>query len=82
MSPATVYALESRRPPPPHWPIERPCLAALKDLGLSDEKIACYFRVGLADVALLRTTYGIAEQVEPVRGEPRSRRLFAWRRRA
>ena len=67
---------------PPHWPIGRPYLAALTDLGLSDERIACYFRVERQEVAVLRTSYGIAQHVEPGNSKPPKRRRLAWRRKA
>jgi hypothetical protein len=67
---------------PAYWPIGRPYLAALKDLGLSDKMIAGYFRVEQQEVAVLRTSYGIAEHLAPGRGEPPKRRRFAWRRKA
>lgn len=81
MSPATLYSFEPLQPVPPAWPVERPCLAALKDLGLTDGQVAWYFRVNQDEVAVLRTSYGIAERIEPIRAEPPKPRLFAWRRR-
>lgn len=41
------------------WPIPESALAALVDLGLSDECIARYFRVGLGNVQSLRLRYGM-----------------------
>ena len=81
MAPAAVYPFRPRTPVPPAWPVERPCLAALKDLGLTDGQVAWYFRVNQDEVAVLRTSYGIAERIELVRSEPPRSRLFAWRRR-
>jgi hypothetical protein len=40
------------------WPISYASMAALIDMGLSDAKIARYFRVSPAAVADLRTEYG------------------------
>lgn len=56
------------------WPIERPYLATLKDLGLSDGQVASYFRVKQDEVAMLRTSYGIAEHPRPVTTKPPKRR--------
>ena len=39
------------------WPIERAALAALIDMGLSDERIAAYFAVDAAEVRALRGRY-------------------------
>jgi hypothetical protein len=36
------------------WPIEPSCLSALLDLGLSNRKIASYFRIDEAEVLRLR----------------------------
>ena len=77
-----VHPFEPRRAMACHWPIERPYLAALKDLGLSDGTIACYFRVKPDEVAMLRSSYGIVERLKTVRDEPPKRRRFAWRLRA
>jgi hypothetical protein len=63
-------------------PIDRPSLAAFKDLGLSDRQVASYFRVPQDDVAMLRAAYGIADQPRPAIGEPPRRRRFPWRRRS
>ena len=63
------------------WPIERPYLATLKDLGLSDGQVASYFRVRPEEVARLRASYGIAEHPRPVRHREPSRRRYAPRRR-
>ncbi|HEX9464222.1 MAG TPA: hypothetical protein VGB82_16610 [Alphaproteobacteria bacterium] len=41
------------------WPIGRPALAALVDMGLSNEAIAAYFSVGAPLVASLRQDYGL-----------------------
>ena len=76
MPAAAVQAIDS-------WdasPIDRPSLAALKDLGLSDAQVASYFRVRQDEVAKLRTSYGIADRPESVRSTP-ARRRFDWRRR-
>ena len=63
------------------WPIERPYLATLKDLGLSDGQVASYFRVAEDEVAMLRASYGIAEHQRPVGHKAPSRRRFSPRRR-
>ena len=68
-------------------PIDRPSLAALKDLGLSDAQIASYYRVPQHEVAMLRAAYGIADQTPPdTSASPTStasrRRRLPWRRRA
>ena len=81
MAEATVHAFP-RTASPAEWPIRRPYLAALKDLGLSDGQIASYFGVQQDEVSVLRASYGIAEHSAPVRREPPKRRRFAWRRRA
>ncbi|HUE45289.1 MAG TPA: hypothetical protein VMO81_03465 [Aestuariivirgaceae bacterium] len=68
-------------------PIDRPSLAALKDLGLTDAQVASYYRVPQHEVAMLRAAYGIADQappdtsVNPTSAASRRRRL-PWRRRA
>lgn len=41
------------------WPISALALAALVDLGLSDERIARYFHVGLGNVQSLRLRFGL-----------------------
>jgi hypothetical protein len=66
---------------PARWPIDRPSLAALKDLGLSDHQLARYFGVEQDEVAGLRACYGIADQARSDRNAPQKRRRFAWRRR-
>ena len=38
-------------------------VGALADLGLSDEKIGCHFRIGPRAVAVLRRKYGIVQQL-------------------
>lgn len=43
------------------WPLAAASLAALSDLGMSDETIAEYFAVETRDVAKLRSRYGLAE---------------------
>ena len=68
-------------------PIDRPSLAALKDLGLSDAQVASYCRVPQHQVAMLRAAYGIPDNAAPVTSEsPTSaasrRRRLPWRRRA
>ncbi|HUE45209.1 MAG TPA: hypothetical protein VMO81_03060 [Aestuariivirgaceae bacterium] len=62
-------------------PIDRPSLAALKDLGLSDAQVASYYRVPQDEIAMLRAAYGIADQAPTVTCASRRRRL-PWRRRA
>lgn len=41
------------------WPISAPALAALVDLGLSDERIARYFHVGPSNVQALRLCFAV-----------------------
>lgn len=41
------------------WPPDSAALIALVDLGLSDDRIARYFRVSAADVTTLRRAYGL-----------------------
>lgn len=41
------------------WPIAAPYLRALKDMGLSDQQIARYFRVTPAKVAELARSYAV-----------------------
>jgi hypothetical protein len=43
-------------------PIDRPSLAAFKDLGLTDAQVASYYRVPQHEVAMLRAAYGIADR--------------------
>jgi hypothetical protein len=80
MPAAAVQGIEPWDAAPGAWPVDRPSLAALKDLGLSDAQVAGYFRVRLDEVAMLRTSYGIAEKPDPVSSAPPRRRRFAWRR--
>lgn len=70
-----------QRTEPTDWPVSRPCLAALKDLGLSDGQVARYFGVPQHEVAMLRVSFGIAEQAQPARRETHRRRPIAPRRR-
>ena len=63
-------------------PIDRPSLAALKDLGLSDAQVASYCRVPQHQVAILRAAYGIADQTATVTSAASRRRRLPWRRRA
>jgi len=44
------------------WPITRPSLDALTDLGMSDALIANYYDVNREEVAALRQRYGRARQ--------------------
>jgi hypothetical protein len=76
MSAAAVQTTE-----PTDWPVSRPCLAALKDLGMSDGQVARYFGVPQHEVAMLRVTFGIAEHAQPARRETHRRRRVASRRR-
>ncbi len=66
-------------------PIDRPSLAALKDLGLSDAQVARYYRVPQHQVAMLRAAYAIPDNAAvtstPASAASRRRRL-PWRRRA
>jgi hypothetical protein len=41
------------------WPINRPAMAALLDMGLSVDEIARYFAVVRSDVSALRARYGL-----------------------
>jgi hypothetical protein len=63
-------------------PIDRPSLAAMKDLGLSDAQVASYYRVPQDQVAMLRAAYGIADQAPTVTSAASRRRRLPWRRRA
>jgi len=78
--PAAAQNIEPWEAVPGAWPVDRPSLAALKDLGLSDAQVAGYFRVRQDEVAMLRTSYDIADRPGPVRSPP-PRRRFIWRRR-
>jgi hypothetical protein len=62
-------------------PIDRPSLAAMKDLGLSDAQVASYYRVPQHHVAKLRAAYGIAD-IPTVTSAASRRRRVPWRRRA
>jgi hypothetical protein len=62
-------------------PIDRPSLAAMKDLGLSDAQVASYYRVPQHEVAMLRAAYGIADQTPTVTSAAPRRRRLPWRRR-
>ncbi len=78
MSAAAVQAIDS-------WdaaPIDRPSLAAFKDLGLTDAQVASYYRVPQHQIAMLRAAYGIADQTPPVPHTASRRRRLPWRRRA
>lgn len=78
MTAAAVQAIE-------FWdavPIDRPSLAAFKDLGLSDAQVASYYRVPQHQVAMLRAAYGIADQTPTVTSAASRRRRLPWRRRA
>lgn len=44
------------------WPLPRPHLAKLVDVGLSDENIAACFSVDREDVRLLRERYRLADE--------------------
>ena len=46
--------LHSRR-----WPVDRPALAALVDMGMSDRLIADYFNVSADRVATLKAHYNL-----------------------
>jgi hypothetical protein len=81
MPAAAAHAYDRREASPGRWPIDRPSLAALKDLGLSDGQLARYFGVEQDEVAGLRACYGIADQARPDRNSAPKRRRFAWRRR-
>lgn len=63
-------------------PIDRPSLAAFKDLGLSDAQVADYYRVPQHEVAMLRAAYGIADQTATITSAASRRRRLPWRRRA
>ncbi len=78
MSAAAVQAIDPRDAAP----IDRPSLAAFKDLGLSDAQVASYFRVPQHEVAKLRAAYGIADQTPTVTSAASGRRRLPWRRRA
>jgi hypothetical protein len=60
-----TYSQERERRQPRHvaaaarWPIDRASLAALGDLGLSDEQIAAYFDIRPADVTKLHLAFGV-----------------------
>jgi hypothetical protein len=83
MSAAAVQAID----PWEASPINRPSLAAMKDLGLSDAQVANYYRVPQHQVAMLRAAYGIADETatvtsaSPTSAASRRRRL-PWRRPA
>jgi hypothetical protein len=49
------------KPRTSHWPIGAASLRALCDRGLSDIKIAQYFRISTAQVMLLRSRHRIFE---------------------
>ena len=86
--PATaVQAIDQAIDPWDAAPIDRPSLAAFKDLGLSDAQVASYYRVPQHQVAMLRAAYGIADHAAaPTSAAPASaasrRRRLLWRRRA
>lgn len=50
-------------PPDYHWPIAASALAALADLGMSDDTIARYFAVEREAVRILRRRHGIRDGV-------------------
>jgi hypothetical protein len=65
-SPGTSADLTERRrsaftPPDYHWPVAASALAALADLGMSDEAIARYFAVEREAVRALRQRHGIPD---------------------
>ncbi len=62
-------------------PIDRPSLAALKDLGLSDAQVASYYRVPQHQVAMLRAAWGITDQTPTATSAASRRRRLPWRRR-
>ena len=78
---ADMSAAAMQRTEPTDWPVSRPCLAALKDLGLSDGQVARYFGVPQNEVAILRVSFGIAEHAQPARRGTQRRRPIAPRRR-
>jgi hypothetical protein len=78
MPAATVQAID----PGEFSPIDRPSLAAMKDLGLTDAQVASYYRVPQHEVAMLRAAYGIADQTPTVTSAASRRRRLPWRRRA
>lgn len=41
------------------WPVPKPALIALVDLGLSDGEMAAYFGVGIAAVGDLKARYDV-----------------------
>jgi hypothetical protein len=41
------------------WPVDRASLAALIDLGLSNQQIGEYFTIGPDEVHMLREDYGV-----------------------
>jgi hypothetical protein len=43
------------------WPIPRAALSTFVELGVSDDYIARYFKVGAADVETLRKKYRLSE---------------------
>lgn len=47
------------------WPPDPAALIALDDLGISNDRIARYFRVAASDVTRLRRAYGLAEMPKP-----------------
>lgn len=49
------------RPSAQGWPVSAPSLAALHDLGMTQDQIAAYFRVPAEEVASLRQRYAIAD---------------------
>ena len=66
-------------------PIDRPSLAAFKDLGLSDAQVASYYQVPQHEITMLRAAYGIADHAGPVTSAPPAsaaarRRRLPWRR--
>jgi hypothetical protein len=63
-------------------PIDRPSLAAFKDLGLTDAQVASYYRMPQHEVAMLRAAYGIADPTPTGTSAASRRRRLPWRRRA
>jgi hypothetical protein len=55
----TIPSNGTAKPSISQWPIGAASLRALCDLGLSDIKIAIYFRVSTEQVMFLRNRYGI-----------------------